>query len=57
MTASKPEFIADRYAICPNCHGNGYTTEPTERGTTLIETCHKCGGSGHRSMRIETGDS
>jgi hypothetical protein len=32
--------------VCTICHGNGYTTEKTERGTTLTDRCWSCGGSG-----------
>lgn len=33
-------------ACCTTCKGKGYTAEPTDRGTTLIERCRDCDGSG-----------
>lgn len=51
------DFIADPYNPCRECGGVGTTSEPTERGTTLTETCWQCGGSGSRSIRVTTGEA
>ncbi len=50
------DFISDPYNPCRECGGVGTTSDPTDDGKTLTETCWQCGGSGSRSIRVTTGE-
>lgn len=53
MTQTATHYLADHDRACRTCGGTGTERYPSGRGTTIIDCCDDCGGSGSHCVALK----